>query len=104
MREKQNDEVGNNGLGAAKRAHGAGSKQQGVTNGECAGKPANMFDGQPFDATVRCDRCGAQGLVQAWFGAGDGALGLTFCLHHYREAEAKLADQGAVIDDRSGQF
>jgi len=81
------------------------SRSAGSATDEPADVPANApAVGEYFDTTVRCDRCNAQGQVQAWVAHDDTTVCLTFCLHHYREVQATLAEKGAVIDDRSGQF
>lgn len=46
-----------------------------------------------YDTTVRCDRCGAQAVGEAWLAAGT----LYFCGHHGREFLPGLAAQGAKV-------
>jgi len=101
--DSHDDNFGPNRRAIAPTASMGASPSADSSTDEPADAPTNAPSGKFFDATVRCDRCNAQGMVQASVNIGDGAVCLTFCLHHYREAKEKLAEQGAVIDDRSGQ-
>jgi len=50
-----------------------------------------------FNALDRCDRCGAQAYTAA---QKDGFVDLLFCLHHRREFEWPLLDDGwTIVDD-----
>ena len=42
---------------------------------------------RPLTALDRCDSCGAQAYVRAWFAHGE----LLFCGHHWRKAEGTAA-------------
>lgn len=52
----------------------------------------------PIDASVRCDRCGAQAYVRVKLAAN--GLGLDFCAHHYKANEKALRDRWDAILDR----
>lgn len=49
-----------------------------------------------FDATVRCDRCGAQGHVITVYTTGE----LAWCSHHFTKHWPQLATGALVVDDR----
>ncbi len=49
-------------------------------------------------AADRCDRCGAQAYVRATMGPG---LELLFCMHHWRDNEARLREVATSIYDES---
>lgn len=44
----------------------------------------------------RCDNCGAQAYVQAFFGQSS----LLFCAHHYNEYEEKISKIATTIFDK----
>lgn len=46
-----------------------------------------------YDTTVRCDRCGAQAVGEAWLSSGT----LYFCGHHGRQYLPALASQGVKV-------
>ena len=54
----------------------------------------------PLSAIDRCDRCGAQALVEALVGSTQ----LLFCGHHFKAHEAKLNEMNAVIGDYRDAF
>lgn len=55
---------------------------------------------KPFkvNASIRCDRCGAQAWVNVLFDAG---YELYFCKHHYAENKEKLQKIALAIYDES---
>lgn len=55
-----------------------------------APKPTATHD---LNALDRCDRCGAQAFVLT----RQGGLDLMWCVHHFREHGAALAEAGAVV-------
>lgn len=60
--------------------------------------PATTETVVPFDTSVRCDRCGSQGLVVVEFATGT----LAFCGHHWRKAEQAVIRKALAVDDRRG--
>lgn len=49
-----------------------------------------------MDATMRCDRCGAQAYVEVALKSGT----LLFCAHHMREHEGKMPEYAMIADHR----